>query len=305
MANDATLDRQWLRACSLVVGTGSSGLDLSALRIKFATHKGDLETPNHAEITVYNLAPETVSRIRGEFKRAVLSAGYTGNAGIIFDGQIRQVRTGREGADTWTEITVADGDRAYNFATVSTTLAAGARPADQVAACGSSMAAKGTGIGYVPDLGGQALPRGKVMYGMARSYLRDTSQTTDTTWSIQDGLLQMVPADGYLPGEAVILTAATGLIGSPEQTAEGIKVRCLINPRLRIAGRIKLDNTSVLTAKTDLKIGAVNMTPKLDRDGYYRILKVEHSGDTRGTDWYADLLTIGIDDTTHIPLDRL
>lgn len=304
MVADLT-DRQWLRSCRLVVGAGSTGIDLSGLRIKFATHKGDVETPNNADITVYNLAPETVSRIRGEFKRVVLAAGYESNAGIIFDGQIRQVRTGREGADTWTAITVADGDRAYNFATVATTLAAGATPADQVAACGTAMASKGSAVGYIPDLGGQALPRGKVMFGMARSYMRDVARTSDTSWSIQDGLLQMIPAKGYLPGEAVVLTAATGLIGTPEQTNDGIKVRCLLNPRLKIGGRIKLDNASILRVKTDLKLGAWDKSPKLDRDGTYRVLKVEFVGDTRGNDWYADLLTVGIDDTSRIPLDRI
>lgn len=295
---------QWKRWCNLVVGTGT-GLDLSGLHIKFVTHKGDIETPNSAEITVYNLSPETAARLRGEFKRVVLSAGYETNNGIIFDGTIRQVRSLRSGADSWVEIIVADGDRAYNFATVNCTLAAGARPADQVAACATAMAAKGAATGYVPDLGGQDLPRGKVMYGMARSYMRDAATTTDTTWSIQDGKMQMVPAAAYLPGEAVILTASTGLIGSPEQTNEGIKVRCLLNPRIRIGGRIKLDNASIATAKVDLAVGAISKAAKLDSDGYYRVLKVEHIGDTHGTDWYCDLICIGLDDISRTPLDRI
>lgn len=295
---------QWKRWCNLVVGNGD-GLDLSGLHIKFATHKGDIETPNSAEITVYNLSPETVARLKGEFKRVVLSAGYKTNAGIIFDGTIRQVRSLRSGADSWVEIIAADGDRAYNFATVNCTLAAGARPADQVAACGAAMDAKGTATGYIPDLGGQALPRGKVMYGMARSYMRDVADTTDTTWSIQDGKMQMVPAAAYLPGEAVVLTASTGLVGSPEQTNEGIKVRCLLNPRIRVGGRIKLDNASIATAKVDLAPGAISQAVRIDSDGTYRVLKVEHTGDTHGTDWYADLVCIGIDDTSRTPLDRI
>lgn len=295
---------QWKRWCNLAVGNGG-GLDLSGLHIKFTTHKGDVETPNSAEITIYNLSPETVARIKGEFKRVVLSAGYVSNNGIIFDGTIRQVRSLRSGADSWVEIIAADGDRAYNFATVNCTLAAGARPADQVAACGAAMAAKGTETGYIPDLGGQALPRGKVMYGMARSYMRDVADTTDNTWSIQDGKMQMVPASAYLPGEAVVLTASTGLIGSPEQTNEGIKVRSLINPRIRIGGRIKLDNASIVTAKVDLAPGAISQAAKLDNNGYYRVLKVEHTGDTHGTDWYGDLVCIGIDDVSRTPLDRI
>lgn len=144
------------------------------------------------------------------------------------------------------------------------------------------------------------------MYGMARKYMRDTAKQTGTSWSIQDGKVQMIPVRGYLPGEAVVLTAETGLVGTPEQTNDGIKVRCLLNPRLRIGGRIKLDNASVKEMKTELKMNAnLYGKPKLDNDGLYRIIKCEFTGDTRGNDWYADLVCIGIDDTMHLPLDQL
>ena len=303
--NKAEEGRCWLRACSLVVGGNSgSGLDLSELRITFKTKKGDLETPNSAEINVYNLSEATASRIQREFTQVALSAGHVGNSGLIFRGNIRQVRTWREnGVDTVLAILAADGDRAYNFATVNTTLAAGSMPADRVRVCQGSMAAKGTEAGYTPDLGGQALPRGVVMYGMARQYMRDEAQNTGTDWSIQDGKVQMVPRKGYLPGQAVLLTHETGLIGTPEQTQEGITVRSLLLPNLRIGGRIKLDNKSVKRMQSPLKMAAGQTAPRLDDDGVYRILKVEFSGDTRGNDWYADMLCVGVDDTLRIPLD--
>lgn len=299
------MNAQWLRACSLTVGKGSAGLELGALHVVFATRKGDVETPNSAEIRVYNLSAGTANRIRREFTRVVLQAGYQDNIGTIFDGTIRQVRTGREnGTDTWLEIIAADGDAAYNFATVNTTLAAGSKPADRVAVAQAAMAEKGAGAGYTPDLGGQALPRGKVMYGMARQHMRNEAETTDTTWSIQDGKVQILPRAGYLPGAAVVLTHETGLVGTPEQTQDGIRVRSLLNPRLRVGGRIKLDNASVLRAKTDLKASAL-LPPSLDHDGIYRILTVDFRGDTRGNDWYADMVCIGIDDTSRLPLDMM
>lgn len=299
--------RQWLRACSLIVGPDSGeGLDLSALRITFATKKGDAETPNSAEISVYNLADDTAARIRREFTQVHLSAGYEGNTGTIFRGNIRRVRVWREnGVDTVLSILAADGDRAYNFATVNATLAAGSRPADRVRVCQGSMEAKGTKAGYTPDLGGQPLPRGKVMYGMARQYMRDEARDTGTDWSIQDGKVQMVSRKGYLPGEAVVLTHETGLVGSPEQTQDGISVRCLLNPRLRVGGRIKINNSSVKTMQTPLKMAAGQQAARLDADGFYRIIKVEFRGDTRGTDWYADMVCIGIDDTARLPLDQV
>ncbi len=298
--------RQWLRDCSLaVVGGSGAGLDLAALRLTFATRKGDTETPNSAEIRVYNLSDATASRMQREFTRVVLQAGYQGNLGVIFDGNIRQFRKGREnGVDSYMEIIAADGDQAYNFAMVNTTLAAGSKPGDRVTACLTEFQAKGVGAGSLPDLGGNPLPRAKVMYGPAKKYMRDEANGTGCSWSIQDGGLTMVKRDGYLPGEAVVLTHETGLVGTAEQTNEGIKVRCLINPRLKVNGRIKLNNASIQRAKTELKMAA-KRPPAMDRDGIYRIIKVEFNGDTRGQDWYADMVCIGLDDTVNLPLDMV
>ena len=297
--------RQWLRACSLVVGDDAgNGLELNELRITFKTAKGDAETPNSAEISVYNLSEATASRIRREFTQVALSAGYKANMGLIFRGNIRQVRIWREnGVDTVLHILAADGDRAYNFATVNTTLAAGSRPADRVRVCQGSFSARGAGAGHLPDPGGQPLPRGRVMYGMARDHMRDEAANTGTDWSIQDGQVQMVPRKGWLPGEAVLLTHETGLVGTPEQTQDGVTVRALLNPRLRVGGRIMLDNRSVRQMQTPLKAAAGQCAARLDDDGVYRIIKVEFTGDTRGNDWYADMVCVGIDDTSKTPLD--
>ena len=299
-------DRQWLRSCSLVVADASgSGIELGELRVTFKVSKGDVETPNSAEIRVYNLAPETVAQIEGEFTRVVLQAGYQSNCTSIFDGSIRGIRTGREGGtDTWLEIIAADSDRAYTYATVNTTLSAGSKPEDRVSACQAAFTAKGAGQGEIQDLGGNGLPRGKVMYGSARKFMRDEAVNTDCTWSFQDGNMQMVKNAGYLSGEAVVLTHETGLVGTPEQTNEGIKVRCLLNPRLRISGRIKLDNASIQEAKTELKASAMR-SPAQDADGFYRILKVDYSGDTRGNDWYADLVCVALDASSNQPLDMV
>jgi hypothetical protein len=300
------MGKQWLRACSLVVAdAGGKGLELGELRVTFQTRKGDTETPNNAEIRVYNLSEATASKVRKEFTKVVLQAGYQDSMGVIFQGTVRQYRQGREnGTDTWLEIIAADGDRAYNFAVVNKTLAAGSKPADRVKACGDAFAAKGTEQGYTPELPGNALPRSRVMYGPARKFMREEARNTDCSWSIQDGQATMIENKGVLPGEAVVLTYETGLIGAPEQTNEGIKVRCLLNPQLKIGGRIKLDNASVQEAKTDLK-GQAQRAPKKDADGFYRILKVEFVGDTRGNDWYADMICIAMDDTSRTPLDMV
>ena len=294
------MSKQWLRKASLIVGGNSSGggLDLSPLRFKFSCKKGDLQTPNTCDIRVYNVSDGTASRVQHEFSRVILQAGYEENFAVIFDGNIKQVRRGRENAtDTYLDILAADGDMAYNYAVVNTTLAAGARQADQVKAAQQSMAPYGVSSGYTPALGDQQLPRGKVMYGMARDYMRDSAETTDTSWSIQDGKVQMVPARGYLPGQAVVLTAKTGLIGMPEQTNDGIRAKCLLNPQLRIGARVQIDNKSIIRARVNVSYTAINMIPRVADDGFYRVLIAEHEGDTWGKDWYTNLVCLALDDT--------
>lgn len=300
--------RQYLRKVTLLVGkTNGEALDLSKLRIKFKIKKTDAETPNVADIEVYNLDADTSQRIQKEFTDVILQAGYEENFGVIFRGNAKQILRGVEdnGVDSYLSIAASDGDSAYNFAVVNTTLAAGATQRDQIGAATRPMSERGVGEGYVPDMGGQALPRGKVMYGNSREYLRQSADASDTSWSIQDGKVQFVPRTGLLPGQAVELTSASGLIGTPEQTNDGIKIKCLINPNIKQGGVVSIRDSAVKAAKAGKffqqpnKKGEVDERGpvKIDKDGLYKVLRADYMGDTHGQEWYQELICVGIDDT--------
>jgi hypothetical protein len=221
---------------------------------------------------------------------------------VIFQGNIKQVILGRESAtDTFIDIVAGDGDRAYNFAIVNATVAAGGTQADQVQAAIGSMAPKGVNSGHLGDFPPEKLPRGKVMYGNARNYLRDAAQTTDKTWSIQDEKVTFVSKKAYLPGERVVLTAKTGMIGTPQQTNEGVNIKALLNPMLKIGGRVEIDNKSIERLKINLTVpnSAANIPAPLTADGVYYLLVVEHQGDTRGVEWYSSMICLNVDVTTN------
>ncbi|CAG9268989.1 hypothetical protein WK39_03105 [Burkholderia cepacia] len=301
---------QFLRKISLLVGTSSGdGIDLSDLRVRFYVQRGDRETPNSARIRVYNLSGKTANTLVNlEFTRVVLQAGYEGNFGIIFDGSIVQARRGRESpTDTYVDITAADGDAAYLFAHVNLTLAAGSTAIDHFNACAGAMVKYGVRVGYVPDLPHRPLPRGKVMSGPARSYLREFARTTDTLWSIQSGKLQVVPRTSVMPGEVQVINSRTGMIGLPQQTIDGINVTALLNPRIQISCVIQLNNNSIQQAEYSLansqQIANYNATQqnKLNGnaygDGYYYVMDISHWGDTRGNDWYTHMICLAVDAT--------
>ncbi|CAN0620524.1 conserved protein of unknown function [Burkholderia multivorans] len=407
---------QFGRKVSLIIGQDAgAALDLSGLRIVFRVQRGDTQTPNSLRARIYNVSDNTAQRAESkEFTRIVLQAGYEGNYGIIFDGSIVQPRRGRESpTDTFLDITAADGDMAYNFAVVNTTLAAGSTPQDHVKVCAAAMYQHGVTPGYAPwgspaqakptaadiaaqqakvdaarkvlddkqnqqlaliknvddlmrkasdlrasgDEAGaiaalhqaqdslkqvdqigaevnavylpawqkevaklnelkaaasapdsaviqqQALPRGKVMFGMARDYLETVARSTQTLWSIQDGQLQIVPETSYVPGDIPLINAKTGMVGMPEQTQNGIKVRMLLNPSVKIGRLIKLDNASIQRYEFSLSNTdqAANYNTaqqnRINGDGYYYVMSSEIWGDTRGNDWYTEVICLAVDAT--------
>lgn len=303
------MSNQFLRACTLLVSTSKGdALDLSTLRIKFAVKRSDTMTPNSADIRVYNLSAETAATIKKEYTKVILQAGYISNYGVIFKGNIKQVILGRENAtDTFIDIIAGDGDQAYNFAIVNTTLAAGSNQSTQLNAAQAAMTKMGVTagktVGTIPQV---ALPRGKVMYGNAKDHIRSIADSSGFNWSIQDEQLNFIKQTTYLPGNPVELTSKTGLIGTPQQTNEGVNCKCLLNPNIKIAGQVFINNASIELLKINLSVpgSPANVPAPLTADGIYYVLVAEHEGDTRGVSWYTNLVMLNIAVTSN-PLNAV
>lgn len=288
-----TNTQQYGRVLTLLVSNKNGvALDLSALRIKFKVKKTSIMTPNAADIIVYNVDPQTAQLIQSEFTTVLLQAGYNGNFGLIFKGNIKQFITGRESAtDTFINLNCGDGDQAYNFSTMNQSIAAGASPQSQVQAGLKALNGSGVGTGYVGQLPTVALPRGKAIYTNTREHLKKLADTYGFQWSIQDGNAIFLSQGTYLPNQAVVLTSKTGMIGTPQQTTEGIDVKCLLNPNIKVSGRIQIDNATVAQMRIDFWTpGSPANTPAaFTYDGLYFVLLLEHTGDTRGQEFYTNL----------------
>lgn len=264
---------QFGRKFEMLLGNATgNALRFSELHCRFKVDKSFNQTPNTGEFRIWNMASDTAARIKTEFSRVVVEAGYEGNYGLIFDGNIKQVKQGKETAvDTFVDLACGDGDKAYNFAVVNKTIAAGANPGAVISAVAGPMAAQGVTLGTAgANVPGPVLPRGKVLYGASRDHLRSIAAGLGQTWSIQDGKFQVVGKAEVMPGTGILLSPSTGLVGIPEQTEQGVSIRCLLNPMLRVNGLVQLRDTYL--------------------DGNYKVIGLTFSGDTRGQDWYADIV---------------
>jgi len=97
-----------------------------------------------------------------------------------------------------------------------------------------------------------------------------------------------------------VISPTNGLIGVPEQTQNGLEIRTLLNPALKIGQLIKLDSSNINQYRYGLTTAvAQNLRLKalidLSADGTYYVMRANHFGDTRGNDWYTDLVCLSCD----------
>lgn len=257
---------QFGRVCHLIVGRGGNGIIISDLRMTFDIKKTSDEKPNTATIEIYNLNPENQTLLIKEWTDIQLVAGYKGAERLIFSGQIRTATPKIQGTDRIVVIESGDGDREILRGFINRTLSKGCT-ADQVAKeCQAAMF--GVRSGYKDGLD-TTYGRGKVLSGRASDVLSDQVKQDNAQWSIQDGELLILGADSVRPNAVWLIHKDTGMIGAPEPTQDGVKIKTLLNPAYLIGGVAKIDS--------------------LIYDGGIRIESITHSGDTHGSEWYSEL----------------
>lgn len=339
------MSQNWMRHFELqVVGKDGKGIDLGDFKVTFNIDWFNLSSQTRVgTFRIYNLAPDTVQRIMGEeFSRVRAIAGYDGiapdvdadqvgiarnvdadrvgqqdgrNYGVIFDGEIRYSLTGKENpVDSFVLIQAVDAHQAYSTSITSMTLAAGYTTADVQKALMKDFAAKGAEQGNLPSMPPTVFPRGRVLFGMTRDLMDNVAKQCTATWMFVDGKMEMV-GDNEVVHEAIELNSDTGLIGMPQQTiGNGINVRSLINPNIRVNGLIRLNQREVVINRAALPGGDVSlsqgrffdqttngnsnvdlpvsqsMTASVATDGVYKVVAIMYTGDTRGQAWYMDLM---------------
>jgi len=334
---------QYLRKISLFVSNDKNVLDLSSLRIEFRTTQSDMQTPNIAMVRVYNLKQETITTVLKEFNTVTLQAGYRDGAfAVVYSGQIVQFKRGKiSSIDSYLDIFASDGSQVPVYATINVSLQAGKNsPQDildaqlkEYAKYGITPDAKSAKGSDLSNWGGVRPERGKVMAGGLQWLSRQFARNTRTTLSVQNGKLMVIKKDGYVPGSVYRVNAASGMIGMPEATIQGVTVTILLNPLIQIGQLIHIDNASINQTlwpgqtqsgmpgsvfdpqgqgglpseieqrkppATRIGFPGIQEFPwyaNVTADGLYRVLVIEHHGDSRGNDWYSDIVALAIDPT--------
>jgi hypothetical protein len=305
------MTQQYLRQLKLVVADATgNGFDFGSFWCTFTVRRGDMQTPNSLDARIYNVKPATANLIsKNEFTQVSLSAGYaTSSLGLLFKGSIKQFRQGRVNQlDSYVDITAADGDSAYNYATIAQTIPAGSKPGSVGAAIVARLAAVGNqpiSQGYQPNFPETKSVRGQVLYGMARDECRDFALQNNCKWSIQDGAVTFIPWTSYVQqgGAVPVISVGTGLIGVPEQTQQGINIKTLLNANYKVGTLVRLDSQINqfrfgLDTQSQINNASIALQNQTNQQGLYYVMVANHTGDTRGQNWYTEMTCLSVDAT--------
>ena len=276
--------QQYLRKVRLTAsGSGGSvvlnpgGVDGHQLKIGFDVSKSISSTANNATIRIWNLKESTRNALGKELDDITLEAGYMppsggSNVGVIFRGQIRDVEHTRSGPDIISTLSTGEGDKAFRRATISKSYPAGTKVETVVEDIYKELEKEGVSRGewkFPEDM--QAFRRPYAACGGCKREMDTISRGKDFYWSVQNGVMEVVPGDGYIGG-VVLITPRTGMIDVPTITDNGVKVSCLLNPEIRPGRRVRIES-EVLSMNGE--------------GGEYRVSEVTFSGDNRDGDFVS------------------
>jgi hypothetical protein len=91
--------------------------------------------------------------------------------------------------------------------------------------------------------------------------LEDISHQHDLIWMIQDGTLNIYPADKPLRDKPLVLTESTGVLDAPEFTHDGVSLRTMMLHFLRPGYTFILQNKQVTSrAPEKYRVEEINFT---------------------------------------------
>lgn len=261
----------------------------SPLRIQFKVRKNQALEPSTCEITISNLSESTRNQLEKYYPDVELSAGYADqwpNLPIVFRGQARTIDQRKVRAGWDTIIQCGDGETAFKYSAISESWKPGTSIVEIMKGLAKSLQAQNIDItGFLTDLEKGRVETSKdqfvtgfVAVGNPLAELDRLLAPDGYAVSIQNGQLQVISKNGTTAQRVALISETTGLIGSPTHSTPDhnglpsmIKVNSLLLPSLNPGDGFILKSKSM--------------------NGFLRVEKIHHSGDTHGRDWHTEIET--------------
>jgi hypothetical protein len=271
------------------------GEDEDPAEMTFDVSASSDKEPNRAKIIVYNLGESTRELLSAAHQGVELYAGYDGETTLIFRGETTNVTHDHQKPLWITTIYAGDGDKEYNNSIFEKSYSAGTQVSVIISDMASEMNIPGEIIPVNPFT---VLLESENYSGRTRDQLDKITAAHDLTWSIQEGILEILPkgVPSLSNPTAVLLSTDTGMIGSPmlierqdsdentkkkkgkekEDRIIGVRVTAQLNPQIKPNRLIQI--VPQLTTTALGKLMEVKQ-PNTTGEGTWLVDRVRYFGD--------------------------
>lgn len=206
---------------------------------------------------LYNLSSDVQAKLWkdnfNQIKYITMSffAGYGDNMPLVFKGDILECYTYREsgGVDFITEIKSDDGSYLMQYGVSNATFAEGTKFENLLKSL--LMETPQYKLGYItPSI--PPLKRDKTFIGQTMELLG--KEYGGYQIFVDRGELNILDKNDVIPGDILVITAESGLLGSPRRSEQFLQVQTLFEPQVKIAQAIELISDSLPFANNIYKV---------------------------------------------------
>ncbi len=256
--------------------TEPNALIIRGFKVKFEVKRDLTNKANSCRIEISNLGEPLRAELQQKPLNIRLDAGYDDELERLFIGDLRWARSKKVPTGWLTTLQMGDGDRSLNHARTIRSYRSGIKAKTVLADLTKSMGLRiPTSVADAKELTGQFVG-GLSFSGPSSKEITRLLTPKGMGWSVQDGTLQILREGESNGTQAIIISQATGMEGSPEfgpPTDKGkppiLKVRSRLKPGVSPGGVIQVESKFIT--------------------GLFRVNRVVHSGDTHGTSFNSDI----------------
>lgn len=240
------------------------------LTVEFDIKRDIFASANNSTFTIYNLnqgARRDIYYDRWQITQrfsVIMRAGYLSSPPlpIIFNGDMRFAWSERRRNDWITQVEAFDGGFAFYQANASVTLPSGYSMRSAAEALVATMAPYGVTLGKVSDI---ELPNSRGISFPGKTW--DELQKLvpgDGQLFVDNGVLNILNANDYIPTPTIpIISAASGLLGTPRRSLGLTHVRMVFDPQYVVGQLANLQCAETWLNNPQLKVVAIHHYGKM------------------------------------------
>ena len=220
---------------------------------------------NVCQLRIYNLSQQNRNLLRfnlsnyGQYWPVIFEAGYGNDLGVLFKGNVSQGWSTREGVNFITQVECYDGGFAFNNGVVDLSFAEGTSERVMITQA-INQGLPNVSVGAIGGFNDVLQGRGNSYSGNTVKFL---SEITGGAFFIDNEKAYVLKSNEVVqnPGLPLVISAATGLLGTPSLEYSIARFEILFEPKLEIGRQVEIRSET-----------------ESNFNGFYKTTAVQHRG---------------------------